>query len=127
MRLVARIEFPSTRAPTTATFFSKGRLFMSTIMLDRSCSVKRNLHPSVDFFEDSPYPLLRYPSPLPKPERAVTIGVGFKCSDGIVLATDTQYTSGPLKTHGPKLFPLFAPIELPDLAVVVAGAGRVSF
>jgi 20S proteasome alpha/beta subunit len=54
----------------------------------------------------------------------MTIGVGFKCSDGIVLATDTQYTQGPIKTHGPKLF---MSVDLPELAVVMAGAGSVHF
>jgi 20S proteasome alpha/beta subunit len=57
----------------------------------------------------------------------VTIGIGFKCNDGLVIATDTRYTRGSIKSHGPKMFPLFAPIERPDLAVVIAGAGRVPF
>jgi 20S proteasome alpha/beta subunit len=55
----------------------------------------------------------------------MTIGVGFKCEDGIVLATDTQYTTdGLLKTLGPKLFNV---AERPDLAVIIAGAGSVPF
>lgn len=55
----------------------------------------------------------------------MTIGVGFKCDDGIVLATDSQYTTGGLiKTHGPKLFIV---AERPDLSVLIAGAGSVSF
>jgi 20S proteasome alpha/beta subunit len=54
----------------------------------------------------------------------VTIGVGFKCIDGIVLASDTQYTRGSIKTQGPKLFPLS---DTPELAVALAGAGRVPF
>jgi 20S proteasome alpha/beta subunit len=57
----------------------------------------------------------------------VTIAVGFKCKDGLVLATDTQYTRGIYKSHGPKLFDLFSAEPLPNLSVVVAGAGRVSF
>ena len=57
----------------------------------------------------------------------MTIGIGFKCRDGIVLATDTKYTQGDYKSHGPKLFTLFAPHDLPDLAVVIAGAGTVPF
>jgi 20S proteasome alpha/beta subunit len=57
----------------------------------------------------------------------VTIGIGFKCNDGLVLATDTQYTRGDIKGHGPKLFPLFGPTWRPDLSVLVAGAGRVGF
>lgn len=71
----------------------------------------------------------------------MTIGVGFKCSDGgIVIAADTRYTQGSIKSHGPKLFPLFAPAfanitdhtylnhpkhRRPDLAVIIAGAGNV--
>ena len=57
----------------------------------------------------------------------MTIGIGFKCSDGLVLATDTQYTRGSIKTHGPKLFPIVGAPERSDLAVVVAGAGHVAF
>jgi 20S proteasome alpha/beta subunit len=61
------------------------------------------------------------------PEYAVTIGIGFKCNDGLVLATDTKYTEGDFKSHGPKLFQLLGPVERPDLAVVIAGAGHVPF
>jgi len=57
----------------------------------------------------------------------MTIGIGFKCNDGIVIAADTQYTRGPSKSHGPKIFPLFVPDGRPDLAVVVVGAGTVGF
>ena len=49
------------------------------------------------------------------------------CQDGLILATDTQYTRGPMKSHGPKLFDLFAPLQNSNLAVLVAGAGRVPF
>lgn len=66
---------------------------------------------------------------LRQEERAVTIALGFLCTDGVVLATDTQYTAGGMKSQGPKLFNLFAAPILPrrDLAVLVAGAGRVPF
>jgi hypothetical protein len=40
IRLVDRMEFPSTRALTTATCLEKGSLFMSSIMLERSGIVK---------------------------------------------------------------------------------------
>ena len=56
----------------------------------------------------------------------MSICIGIKCNDGLVLATDTQYTSA-VKSQGPKLFPLFLPTERPDLAVVIAGAGRNAF
>lgn len=55
---------------------------------------------------------------------SMTIGVGFLCHDGIVLATDTQYTAGLLKTEGPKLFTV---IERSDAVVIAAGAGSVPF
>ena len=54
----------------------------------------------------------------------MTIGIGLLCTDGLVLATDTKYTQGDFKSHGPKLFPI---INRPDLAVVIAGAGNVPF
>jgi 20S proteasome alpha/beta subunit len=57
----------------------------------------------------------------------MTIGIGFLCHDGIVLATDTQYTRGVYKGHGPKIFPLFAPPDRSDLVAVIAGAGRVAY
>jgi 20S proteasome alpha/beta subunit len=55
----------------------------------------------------------------------MTIAAGFICRDGIVLATDTQYSvGGLLKTDGPKLFNV---AERSDLSVVIAGAGSVPF
>jgi hypothetical protein len=61
----------------------------------------------------------------------MTIGIGFKCDDGILLAADTQYTKGAYKGHGPKIFPLFNGLglgqERSDLSVVIAGSGRVAF
>jgi len=62
------------------------------------------------------------------PEQAVTIGIGFVCSNGIVLATDkqytTQYTEFGLKKEGPKLF---VASDRSDLAVIIAAAGNVPF
>lgn len=52
----------------------------------------------------------------------VTIGIGFKCDDGIVLAADTQH-SGALKLRGEKVIQIVCP---PGIAACVAGAGRVS-
>jgi 20S proteasome alpha/beta subunit len=52
----------------------------------------------------------------------VTTGVGFKCEDGLVLATDTQYT-GAWKLRGEKLFEIK---HSDTLRVCMAGAGRVS-
>jgi 20S proteasome alpha/beta subunit len=60
-------------------------------------------------------------------EHAVTIGIGFKCDDGVVLATDTQYTGDRYKSNGPKLFPLLASPRFPNVSVLVAGAGAVPF
>src|ERR1051326_3018385 len=55
----------------------------------------------------------------------MTIAAGFICRDGIVFATDTQYSvGGLLKTDGPKLFNV---AERSDLSVVIAGAGTVPF
>lgn len=80
--------------------------------------------------EPDNFPDIYHDSDTPEqiqPERAVTIGIGFKCHDGIVIATDTQYSRGGFKTHGPKLFDFFAPAQLPNLSVLAAGAGRVSY
>lgn len=55
----------------------------------------------------------------------MTIGVGLLCRNGIVLGTDTQYTTGGfLKTFGPKIFKV---AKRADVAVILAGAGRVPF
>jgi len=62
---------------------------------------------------------------LPPPEQAVTIGVGFRCVDGVVIAADTQYTRGvAYKTQGPKLFQI---TQRDDLVVIAAGAGTVPY
>jgi len=52
----------------------------------------------------------------------MTIGVGFKCDDGVVLAADTQH-SGALKLRGEKVFEIAG---TPGITVCIAGAGRVS-
>ena len=52
----------------------------------------------------------------------MTIAVGFRCVDGVVLAADSLYTDGPAKLYGPKIFPI------PSnglYAMTVAGAGGV--
>ena len=58
----------------------------------------------------------------------MTIAIGFACSDGIVLATDTQYTTQyvglGIKREGPKLF---VAAERSDLTVIIAAAGSVPF
>src|SRR5690242_6632496 len=55
----------------------------------------------------------------------MTIAAGFRCRDGIVLGTDTQYTlGGLLRADGPKLFNI---AERSDLSMVIAGAGSVPF
>ncbi|TAM80056.1 MAG: hypothetical protein EPN47_16315 [Acidobacteria bacterium] len=54
----------------------------------------------------------------------MTVAIGFRCDDGIVLSTDTQYTMGPAKTDGPKLFIC---ADNGNFATAIAGAGRVSF
>lgn len=64
---------------------------------------------------------------LPPMERLVTIAIGFKCTDGIVLATDSQITRGTSKKTGPKLFPVLSFPEHERLATVIAGAGGVGF
>lgn len=55
----------------------------------------------VDFHPKPPYP----PSPQLAPRKeAVTIVVGFRCSDGIVICADRQITSeGAFKYHEPKI------------------------
>ncbi|HEX5410918.1 MAG TPA: hypothetical protein VFZ27_03570 [Terriglobia bacterium] len=52
----------------------------------------------------------------------MSIGMGFKCDDGIVLAADTQH-SGALKLRGEKVFEITG---TPGISVCIAGAGRVS-
>jgi 20S proteasome alpha/beta subunit len=96
IRQVERMEFPSTRAATTATCLEKGSLFMSNIMLERSCNVKRKVQqkqlPNV---KSLPYTRPPQPKPLDiKKERRkpVTLIAGFRCADGVVLCADTQLT-----------------------------------
>lgn len=54
----------------------------------------------------------------------MTVAVGFKCDDGVILSTDSQYTMGAAKTDGPKIFIC---ADTADFAVAVAGAGRIAF
>lgn len=54
----------------------------------------------------------------------MTIGIGFNCDNGVVIATDTQYTRKGTKSNGPKVF---TPLDRPDVALLVAGAGYLSF
>jgi hypothetical protein len=51
----------------------------------------------------------------------MTIAAGYVCLDGIVLAADTEYTSGASKYEGEKLFG----ISKGDWAVIIAGAGTM--
>jgi hypothetical protein len=51
----------------------------------------------------------------------MTIAVGFKCSDGILLASDTMYSGVVQNTFGPK----FWVVRKRDPAVVFGGAGTV--
>lgn len=55
----------------------------------------------------------------------MTIVIGFKCADGLVLATDTQYTRRGYRSNGPKLF--LDKLNRPDLNVLIAGAGTVTY
>ena len=53
----------------------------------------------------------------------MTIALGFKCEDGIALASDSQYSAGLSKTRGQKIF------VIPSnghYALTVAGAGSVA-
>ena len=55
----------------------------------------------------------------------MTIAAGFCCSNGIVLATDSQYTLGYLaRIQGPKIFRLK---DRNGLRMAVAGAGDVAY
>jgi 20S proteasome alpha/beta subunit len=55
-------------------------------------------------------------------DAVVTTGIGFKCDDGVVLGTDTQYTAT-WKTKGEKLFEVTG---RQGLRLCIAGAGHVS-
>lgn len=54
----------------------------------------------------------------------MTIGIGFKCTDGIVLAVDSQYSAGVGKRKGQKLFPLQGPSR--QYSVILATAGSAA-
>lgn len=52
----------------------------------------------------------------------MTIAIGFKCVDGVVLAADSQYSDGTAKLSGSKIFPI------PSngyYALTIAGSGGV--
>jgi 20S proteasome alpha/beta subunit len=55
--------------------------------------------------------------------KPMTIAVGFDCVDGIVLATDSQFTGGVGKTSGRKIFPICGNERH---AVTIAGAGSAA-
>jgi len=52
----------------------------------------------------------------------MTIAVGFKCVDGVVLAADSLYTEGTAKLYGQKIFPIDSNGHY---ALTIAGAGGV--
>jgi hypothetical protein len=43
----------------------------------------------------------------------MTIAVGFKCYEGILLATDTMYSGGPNNSDGEKMWVLSADVTCP--------------
>src|SRR5207249_8116392 len=99
IRLVARTEFPSTSELTTATFFSKGRLFMPTIMLERSSNVKHYFHSSpfkqghgLPGIMPSPAEFSMVPRTHKKGGKPVTIGIGVICDAyrTVILAADAR-------------------------------------
>jgi len=52
----------------------------------------------------------------------MTIAVGFRCSDGVVLAADSLYTEGVAKLYGQKIFPIASNGRY---ALTIAGSGGV--
>jgi hypothetical protein len=44
--------------------------------------------------------------PVNSEENRVTIAVGFRCLDGVVISTDSQYTLDVAKGRGQKIFPI---------------------
>jgi 20S proteasome alpha/beta subunit len=52
----------------------------------------------------------------------MTIAAGFRCTDGIVLAVDSQYGGGVSKTQGQKIFPIH---HGHAYGLTLAGAGHV--
>lgn len=86
--------------------------------------VKKNIL-GFDVRRHVPYPHPSHPDTFPARRRKpVTIASGFKCPDGIVLATDTEYTTAYAKTYAPKLFTC-APQQ--DFIVCLAGAGDADY
>jgi 20S proteasome alpha/beta subunit len=50
----------------------------------------------------------------------MTIGVGFRCQDGVVIATDSQYSLDISKSRGQKIFPI---PSNGHYAITIGGAG----
>ncbi len=77
-----------------------------------------------------------YPKPLrkePKPQKArsMTIAAGFRCFDGVLLATDSQHSAGLSKYSGPKIWKIecgdFFPGQQPNSSLLlIAGTGMDS-
>lgn len=68
-------------------------------------------------------PVTRIPRPAPRRlqhRKRMAIVAGFKCSDGILLASDTLYSGAVQNQHGPKLWVLHDN----DPVVVFGGAAR---
>src|ERR1700694_1851701 len=65
-----------------------------------------------------PFPAIHYPKRLPKRKR-MTIGVGFVCTDGIVIAADTKEVYGDEHTNVHKL----EIIDSPKCSGALAGSG----
>jgi 20S proteasome alpha/beta subunit len=57
--------------------------------------------------------------PRPRQGKSMTIAAGFRCSDGVVICTDSEHTAGQAKHYGPKIFEEVAG----NGALYVAGAG----
>ena len=80
--------------------------------------------PNLTFRRPQPYPRKPpYPTTCVK-VRPVTIAIGFRCTDGVVLAADTEYNVGNSKVHATKIFEL-QPRQ--DFRVVFTGAGDASY
>src|ERR1035437_9047820 len=111
MRPVERMEFPSTRAATTATCLEKGSLFMSDIMLERSWNVKENVSSAECSSADLQKRYINFPRKRPiapphTPKRvsSMTIAAGFRCLNGVVEAADSDCTPGQSKFRDKKIF-----------------------
>lgn len=70
-----------------------------------------------------------YPRPLrqvypgeSQGKKRMTIALGFRCTDGVVLAADSQYTEGIAKLNGQKIFPI---ASNGYYGLTIAGSGGV--